>query len=495
MPEDRRTHLFAFGLLSSFAALMLAIAAVPSLLRGQGFMEPRLGTPVIDPSSHQALLYRLSGTEVIRSVVSATSGRSIVADLDAMMIRLYEGDREVAGYRILSRGREGTFWETPQGEYEVRSKISNHYSSIGHVWMPYSMQFYGNFFIHGWPYYENGKPVPPGYSGGCIRLSTEDAKRVYEFADVGTPIMINGGPMMQEATTTFAYYIRDARELPDVGATGFIVADLETGSVLWERKGSELFPAHGLTSLMTALTAVETVNQYKVVRMSELILGKPVPRRVEKGFLDEIPIGALIYPLVFSANDVAASAFSEDRGEQVFVREMNEKAKAIGMQNSVFASSTGSAANLVSPRDAFIFLRYLREDKPFILTSTLKDEHVVNEENGKERFSWKNQNPWREESVRYQGGVLPEQPEARSSAAALWNLPIAEFGERPIAIIVLDSQDPRNDVDTIRQYVEQAFIYAPVLTPAPFVAETNDPTPSLWSKMKKIELISRLLNG
>lgn len=494
MTPEQRAHLFALSILSSFAAIMFAVAAIPATLRGGGTVNVELHFGVLTPESQQALLYRVSNADTVRGTTSTTSGRSIVVDLEAMVLRLYEGERQINSFRVLSKGREGTFWETPEGEYEIRYKVVNHFSSVGEVWMPYSMQFYGNFFIHGWPYHRDGTPVPPGYSGGCIRLSTEDAKEVYEFASVGTPLFITGAPAMIEATSTFAYYVRDPMDLPTIGASGFIVADLETGQVLWSRRGSDQFPVYGLTALMTALTAVETVNQYKVVRMSELLLGKPVPRRAEGGFLDEIPVGALIYPLVFSANDTAAKAFAEDRGERVFVADMNEKARAIGMR-AHFASSTASAANLASPRDIFVLLQYLRESKPFILNATLRDEHIVNEDNGKERFVWENKNPWRAQTAFYRGGILPESSSARSSAAGIWSMPIAEFGNRTIAIIAMDSPSPEEDINAIRAYTEKTFIYAPVLEPTPLVIEKTDPTPSLWSRIKRIELLSALLSG
>lgn len=494
MHPDRRTHLFAFGFLSSFAAIMLALATIPTALYGEH--TELLESSAVEPKTQGALLYLASGDRVARSVVATTSGRSIVVDLEEMTLRLFEGERQVGKFRVLSKGREGTFWETPEGEYEIRYKVVNHFSSIGEVWMPYSMQFYGNFFIHGWPYQKDGTPVSPGYSGGCIRLSTEDAKKVYQFSSVGTPVVIRGAHAMVEATSTFAYYLRDPGDPPKIGASGIIVADMATGQILWERRGLESLPMHGISALMTALTAVETVNQYKVVRMSELLLGKPTPRSAEGKFLDEVPIGALIYPLVFSANDTAAKAFAADKGEHRFVLSMNEKARAIGMRDTVFASSTVSEDNRTTPRDVFQLLRYLRESKPFILGATLREEHIVNEENsGKERYAWTNDNPWRGKSALYRGGILPKDAGARSSAAAIWDIPLAEFGERPIAFIVLDTPTPKEDIDAMRAYVERTFIFAPVLEPAPLVVEKADPTPSLWSRIRRVEIISSLLSG
>lgn len=491
MRDHHRIHFFSIGLVASFASFALALAVLPVAMR----TEQKVHVAAMDAAVSPALLYQVSGGEVFRRQFAISTERAIVVDLELMTLDLVDGGTVVKRIPVLSKGRQGTFWETPAGRYEVKQKIPNHFSSIDHVWMPYSMQFYGNFFIHGWPYYRDGTPVPPGYSGGCIRLSTEDAKMVYEFASLGTPIFITGAPAMVEATSTFAYYLRDPKIPPELGASGLIVADLETGQVLWERRGSEPLPAYGLASLMTALTAIETVNQYKVVRMSELLLGKPIPRRVEKGFLDEVPVGALIYPLLFSANDTAAMAFAEDRGERRFVADMNEKARAIGMHNTRFASATASVENLASPRDVFVLLRYLRESKPFVLDATLREEHVVHETNGKERFVWSNKNPWRSETGLYRGGILPETTDARTSAAAIWNMPISEFGERPIAIVVMDSPSPKEDIDAVRTYVDGAFIYAPVFESAPLVIEKTDPTPSLWSRIKEIKFISSLLSG
>ena len=52
------------------------------------------------------------------------------------------------------------------------------------------IQFDGNYFIHGWPYYPDGTSVAKGYSGGCIRLSTEDAEELYGLVDIDMPIII-----------------------------------------------------------------------------------------------------------------------------------------------------------------------------------------------------------------------------------------------------------------------------------------------------------------
>ncbi len=117
-------------------------------------------------------------------------GDYIYVNLKNMEITLYHDDMSVLKFPVLSIRAIGSKFDTPKGLFKIGTKEQLHFSSIGHVWMPYSMQFSGDFFIHGWPYYPDGTPVPQGYSGGCVRLSDEVAKAVYEFASIGMPVLI-----------------------------------------------------------------------------------------------------------------------------------------------------------------------------------------------------------------------------------------------------------------------------------------------------------------
>jgi lipoprotein-anchoring transpeptidase ErfK/SrfK len=80
---------------------------------------------------------------------------------------------------------------TPAGKFSVLSKVKDKESSrytneIGtQAWMPYSLQFHGNYFIHeGWL---------PGYaaSHGCIRLGHYHARLLFERMKVGDPVIVS----------------------------------------------------------------------------------------------------------------------------------------------------------------------------------------------------------------------------------------------------------------------------------------------------------------
>ncbi len=115
----------------------------------------------------------------------------IIADLLNMRITLV-GTSSIETLPIITKGKPGSYYETPVGEYEVGLKSRNHFSTLGEVYMPYSVQFYANFFIHGIPYHKNGVRVSSSYSGGCIRLADADAKKVYDFVTPKMRVLVVG---------------------------------------------------------------------------------------------------------------------------------------------------------------------------------------------------------------------------------------------------------------------------------------------------------------
>ncbi|MCK5415976.1 L,D-transpeptidase [Candidatus Parcubacteria bacterium] len=98
------------------------------------------------------------------------------------------------GKMIISSGRARMY--TPIGHFKIENKNPKAWSSYG-LWMPHWMGFTrnGTYGIHELPIWPNGyregedslgKPV----SHGCIRLGVNDAEKLYNWANIGTPIFI-----------------------------------------------------------------------------------------------------------------------------------------------------------------------------------------------------------------------------------------------------------------------------------------------------------------
>ncbi len=444
-----------------------------------------------------ALLYRYAASDVSVSARQEKDiGRAIIADLDTMQLSLYEEGVLVKSFPILSKGRPGTAWETPTGNYVIQARELKHFSSIGGTWMPYSMQFYGNYFIHGWPTYADGSEVPIGYSGGCIRLGTDDAQEVYEFVPKGARVSVVGSGSASVATTTAEYFLHGDGSIPDVSARAFVVEDAHSGHVLWEVASEEAVRTRGLSKMATALTALEVVNQYKLVRMSELLLGKSILRKYSIGAIDEMPAGVLIYPLLFDTNDTAASVFASEHGSKQFVKYMNEKTRAIGMHNTVFAGPRSTDTSTTTARDLATLLTYVKKNKNFLINVTLTKEKTLFDSDGDERFTWQNRNPWIvSNDAAFRGGIIDMDDRGAGSAMLLFDIAVSEFSSRTIAFVVIDSAHLEEDVMKLRRFVSENFIYGVGEKGTMFIKEAGEPIPGLLEKAKQLLEFEGWLRG
>src|SRR3989338_8392849 len=196
----------------------------------------------------------------------------IDANLSSMKLVVYVGGVLQIEVPVLAKGKVGSWWETPAGVYQIQSKERNHFSTFGEVNQPWSLDFQGNFFIHGWPTYADGTAVSSSYSGGCIRLSTADASKVYAFAEVGMPVIVYN---QEQTSDNFSY----ALKAPAISASEYLVVDIDTGTVLTQRDASTQVAIASITKLVTALVATEYINLDKEVRVpAEAIVYTSVPR-------------------------------------------------------------------------------------------------------------------------------------------------------------------------------------------------------------------------
>lgn len=129
--------------------------------------------------------------EVEKELVE-TKPDGVNIDLDKMEMEIWQDGELFKKYPLLAIRKGFRNFNTPTGEFKALTKEINHLSSYFDVWMPYSVQFYGDYFLHGYPTYNDDARtlVPYGTSGGCIRMNTEDMKEIFEFIKVGTPINI-----------------------------------------------------------------------------------------------------------------------------------------------------------------------------------------------------------------------------------------------------------------------------------------------------------------
>jgi lipoprotein-anchoring transpeptidase ErfK/SrfK len=124
-------------------------------------------------------------------------GRRVVYSLEDQMVWLVTEDGSVVANYLVS-GRKG--WPNP-GTYQVFSKspITRAYLSPTTTmrWMVrFARTANTNIGFHDIPLSGNGTPyqtldeLGTALSGGCVRQSSEDAIRMYRFADIGTTVVV-----------------------------------------------------------------------------------------------------------------------------------------------------------------------------------------------------------------------------------------------------------------------------------------------------------------
>lgn len=119
---------------------------------------------------------------------TSIAGRWIDINLSAQSLVAYEGSTPVYWVTV-STGLSGT--PTVTGRYQIMSKYpAIAMSGPGYYLpnVPWTMFFFRGYAIHG-AYWHNNFGVP--MSHGCVNASIPDAEWLYNFASIGTPVVIH----------------------------------------------------------------------------------------------------------------------------------------------------------------------------------------------------------------------------------------------------------------------------------------------------------------
>ncbi len=391
----------------------------------------------------------------------------IYVNLSTMQLQFYENGVVAENVPVLSKGKPGSWWETPTGLYKVEAKIPSDYSSIAHVYSPWALDFQGNFLIHGWPYYPDGTPVGSTYSGGCIRLSTDNAKTLYDAVPVGTPVLVVSDDFKSDN-------FQESVQGPPIGARSYLAADLESNFVMSEKNPDEVLPVASLTKLMTALVAVEYVNiEHTITVAPPMIVLTSIPR-LEVGEI--LSLYDLLQPLLKESSNEAAVAISYFLGPKYFVNLMNQTAQSIGMTQTHFVDVSGSDWGDVSTaHDLYLFARYLYNNRSFILKMTTDN----NDSNAYGPSAFPNLQNFNifADNPDFVGGKVGQNGAASGTIISIFNgaFPIlnattsatsavtstatstAPTEDRPYVIIVLGSGDYAKDAENLLSWIKTTY--------------------------------------
>ena len=126
---------------------------------------------------------------------NTSSTKRIVVDISEQMLYAYDGDT-IFMQEVVSTGLEAT--PTPQGKFFVFRKTPSRYmqgpipgvsdQEYDLPGVPWDLYFTaGGAVIHGAYWHDNYGQV---WSHGCVNMSVDKARKLYEWADLGIPVVV-----------------------------------------------------------------------------------------------------------------------------------------------------------------------------------------------------------------------------------------------------------------------------------------------------------------
>lgn len=132
------------------------------------------------------------GEEIPVIVTKNLNGESRLIIIDLTNQKLYftkDGKIELVEKISSGRRHRNGGGKTPKGKFKIIGKWPKRYSKEYRCWMPYCLKFYKRYNIHATMpkfYKYLGRPA----SHGCVRQHLDGAKKLYEFAQIGDPVIV-----------------------------------------------------------------------------------------------------------------------------------------------------------------------------------------------------------------------------------------------------------------------------------------------------------------
>ncbi len=174
-------------------------------------------------------------------------------------------------------------------------------------------------------------------------------------------------------------YLKEELNSPTI-----LVTDAASGEILVERNSNIARPLASLTKVMTAAIFLDNNPGWKKM-VTMLKSDDTIPSKIYVKAGDKISTRDLFFAtLVHSANNAAkALARSTGLSSAEFVRQMNLKAKELGMNNTEFVEPTGLSSGNISTAEDYLKLSQNLFTSDIFLQATTVKKYVISVVRGK----------------------------------------------------------------------------------------------------------------
>lgn len=226
---------------------------------------------------------------------------------------------------------------------------------------------------------------------------------------------------------------------PKIEASGAIVAHLSPEvKILWESGGNDKYAIASITKLVTAMVTIDKYDldneiETDIWRTDSIIMGGQT-----------YTVGSLLRALLIGSSNVAAENLVTD------VAEMNQKAKEIGLQDTIFLDSSGLLNNYSTPRELVTIAGYLINNYPELLEIMKEETYTPCSTAG---VCW----PAINTNLLISNGLIGKTGTTNEAGECL--LVIDQKQDYTIIAVVLHANDRFQQIQKLLTWAEEAYIY------------------------------------
>lgn len=228
----------------------------------------------------------------------------------------------------------------------------------------------------------------------------------------------------------------------NISTQSYIAVNLVDNSVLAQKNADQTLPIASITKLMTAVVSLEKTSAEQKITLTQDILRPLGHSPTLYSGLSVSATNLLKASLIQSTND-AAEALAFFTGKQKFIDEMNQKARDLGMTNTIFYDTHGlSTQNVSTAADLLKLVNYIYKNHPEILAITKINDFWLPDKTGA-LLKFQNVNNFYPLS-NFVGGKTGYLPQARQTFAGVFNIE-----GKDVAVVVLYSNNRQADVFSV----------------------------------------------
>ncbi len=239
---------------------------------------------------------------------------------------------------------------------------------------------------------------------------------------------------------------------PMLSSRAYLVADLETGEVIFEKDSEVAHPLASVSKLMTALVAREKMDMQTIAVVSRDATSA-YGGQGNLGSGEKIRLADLLFPLLMESSNDAAEVFADQYGHAKFMEEMNKKAVELNMLDTYYGDPSGlDPRNTSTPTDLLKLARYIYKHDPQIYDMTRVKQFSI------KSHTWYNKNALLL-TQGFAGGKNGFIDQAKQTTVSLFDVQMAKGGVRTVVVIVLKSDNRNGDVAKMLNYLKKAVVY------------------------------------